>query len=168
MDPTPPERSNKAKRVGVCLLALGVLLILTHELVLSVYQVSGVSMLPALRDGQRVVVLKRFYAVARGDQLVFKNPNAPDEVLVKRVLFLPGERFEVAGGQIRLDGGSGGSIGSHLQPGVGALGRIPASVVPSESFFLVGDNLAESIDSRTLGAIPRRLVVGKVVRTLGQ
>jgi len=30
-------------------------------------------------------------------------------------------------------------------------------------YFLLGDNRTESVDSRRLGPIPRRLVVGKVI-----
>lgn len=168
---TPPPPSKARRRLGLGLLLLGLALIVVHELVLSVYLVRGVSMLPALHDGERVVVLKRFYEVGRGDRLVFHNPNAPDEILVKRVLFLPGERFEVHDHRIEVHGPHGAArevqVG-YLKPGVDGLGRIPASVVPDDSFFLVGDNLGESIDSRVLGAIPRRLVIGKVIRTLGR
>ena len=36
-----------------------------------------------------------------------------------------------------------------------------ALIVPSDSYFVLGDNRADSFDSRQWGALPRALVVGR-------
>ena len=42
--------------------------------------------------------------ISRGDLLVFRNPHASDEVLIKRVLALPGETLKVEAGRLLVDG----------------------------------------------------------------
>jgi len=39
--------------------------------------------------------------------------------------------------------------------------------VPPGSYFMLGDNRGNSLDSRTWGAIPRSTVIGKVVHRVG-
>ena len=48
------------------------------------------------------------------------------------------------------------------RPKLRAVKRIER-VLPDGSVFLIGENLSQSTDSRTFGAIPRRSILGKVV-----
>ena len=133
--PSPwPRRLRWAAGV---VLAACLSLLLVNQLLLTVFVVEGVSMEPTLRPGQRVLVLRPCGEIGPRDLLVFKNPTAPEEVLLKRVLGRPGEEV-------------------HME------GYAPVRVEEAH-FFLVGDNAAHSIDSRTFGAVSRRLVIGKVV-----
>jgi len=122
-------------------LSVALTLVLVNELLLTVFVVEGISMEPTLRDGQRVLVLRAHGEIGLRDLLVFKNPTAPEEVLLKRVLGLPGE-------EIRREG--------H-----------PPIRVPEAHFFLLGDNRDHSIDSRQFGTVERRLLIGKVVYPRG-
>jgi signal peptidase I len=119
---------------------------------LLVVRVVGVSMLPALRPGERVLSVRRPYGrpVRRGDLVVHRLPALAAAVaglppgvppsalplLVKRVVALAGEAI----------------------PGGG--------VVPPGCVFVVGDH-PESTDSRHYGPIPLTGVVGRVVALLG-
>lgn len=138
-------------------------LVACHALLLTVFQVDGASMEPALHHGQRLLVLRPLGEVARGDLLVFHNPIAPDEVLVKRVLGLPGEQLLTEGSHLYADGFE--LADPYLKPGTTTGALAPVRVEP-DHFFLLGDNRNDSVDSRRLGSIPRRLVIGKVVWAL--
>ena len=162
----PTEAPSKWVRAFRCLagaiLGAVVALALVQQLLLSVHQVRGVSMEPALQDGERVLVLKPLGQIARGDLLVFRNPIDPDQVLVKRVLALSGEEIAARGGQLYLNQRRFEEPYATDQP----LPELLPTRVPAEHFFVVGDNRQASIDSRQLGTVGRRHVVGKVLRTL--
>jgi signal peptidase I len=127
------------------------------------YAIPSASMAPTLQAGDHILVTPYrtpFLAdrPERGDVIVFRSPHDPDELLVKRVVALPGDLVESRGGRVR--------IGMHavaepylLAPAES--GAISAQIVPADSYFVMGDNRANSWDSRNWGALPRELVVGR-------
>lgn len=135
-----------------------------QALLLTVCVVSGRSMEPTLADGQRVLVLRVLSGVQRGDLVVFKNPDAPEDLLVKRVVALPREEVRARTGQLLV--GDYVVDEPYVLPGT-SVGDLAASRVPDGCYYLLGDNRAESADSRAFGAVDRRLFVGKVVLSLG-
>lgn len=138
--------------------------VLCQSLVFTVCVVTGRSMQPTLAPGERVVVLRFTSGVQRGDLVVFKNPDAPEDLLVKRVLGLPREQVEARSGRFIV--GDFVVDEPYVLPGTSA-GDVATSRVPDDCYYLLGDNRAESVDSRAFGAVDRRLFVGKVVLSLG-
>jgi len=150
--------------VAAVLLALG----LNHFVVQAFYIPSG-SMETTLIPGDRVLVNKISYdvhAVHRGDIVVFvkpatdATPNIKD--LIKRVIGLPGERIASGPhGQVLIDGKPIAqpwlSAGALSQPGP----DIQPQVIPAGHIFMMGDNRGDSADSRVIGAVPDRLIVGR-------
>lgn len=136
---------------------------LCHSLLFSVCVVSGASMRPTLAPGERVLVYRLASEFTRGDLVVLKNPDAPDDLLVKRVLGLPREQVAARAGRVVV--GEFVVDEPYVLPGT-SVGDIPASRIPDDHYFVLGDNRAESVDSRAFGAVDRRLVVGKVVLSL--
>lgn len=110
-----------------------------------VVTVHGRSMLPTYSDGDRVLARHRRSAPpARiGDVVVADLPHRPGAAdrVVKRVAAAPGD---------------------PVPPGVAA----PGSRVPAGSYVLLGDNPAESADSRHYGYVAADRVVGVVLRHL--
>jgi signal peptidase I len=159
--------------LGILVLVAVVLAVLLRAFVVQVFYVPSTSMLPTLRPGDRILVDKLSYhlhAVDRGDIIVFARPPAehcggpvvPD--LVKRVIGLPGDRISSRGNQVVIDGKP---IPQPWLPTGTVLGKpIPPTVVPPNSFYVLGDNRARSCDSRYWGVVPRSLVVGKVVAVI--
>ena len=126
------------------------------------YKVLGYSMEPNLYQGQYMLVNKIEYWLhppARGDVIVFQPPNDPSGIpLIKRVIGLPGERIEITGGQVLIDG-------TRLEePYVrGQTARNHAEVVPADAVFVMGDNRGNSSDSRAWGPLPQEYIVGRAV-----
>lgn len=112
-----------------------------------VVQVSGDSMLPTLKNGQRLLMSKAYWlvgAIQRNDIVVFRNP-AGGPPLIKRVVGLGGDviDFEIVPREWTL------SRGEY---------RVPAGTL-----YVVGDNRPVSEDSRTLGPLDPSDCLGKVV-----
>jgi len=119
------------------------------------------SMEPALSDGDWILFEK--LVMSRGgpgrfDIVVFKAPEDPDTVYIKRVVGLPNEIVEARGGALWVDGDPQ-ALPVGVDWGKESFGP---ETVRAAHYFVVGDHLAASEDSRTWGAVPRDYILGRV------
>jgi signal peptidase I len=118
---------------------------------------------PTLLTGDRIIVSKFSYYFRepeRGDVIVFKYPLDPKRAFVKRVAALGGETVAVRDGRLYVDGVP--VVEEYLSPGVSYRDFGPLRV-PEGSLFMLGDNRANSDDSRVWGDLDEDLVIGKAV-----
>jgi len=113
-----------------------------------------------------VVLVRRWRSPQRWDVLVLQSPTGADELLVKRVVGLPGERVALRAGGVWADGRRVLPGNKSLAASVyyGAFGS-PQWRLGDDQWFVVGDNQVVSVDSRNWAApagVPARLVVGVV------
>jgi signal peptidase I len=138
--------------------------LLVKTFLLQAFFIPSLSMSPTLEEGDRVLVNKLSYDlhdVHRGDLVVFERPPAePTGIkdLIKRVVALPGETIEARDGNVYVNGEPLDE--SYLEDGV-RTDNLPRQVVPDGHLFVMGDNRANSYDSRMFGAIDADLVVGR-------
>jgi signal peptidase I len=133
---------------------------LVATLVLPVLQISGTSMEPTLNNGEIVVLIKTSN-LKRGDLCGFAYSN---KILIKRVIGLPGDTIFIdEDGTIYINGYA------LEEPYITekAFGECDIEfpyTVPEEEYFLMGDQRATSIDSRStvIGCIPRDQIIGKL------
>jgi signal peptidase I len=122
-------------------------------------QVLGQSMEPNLHSTQRVVVEKVtyrfFHGPRRGDIVVIDLPGQT-EMLIKRVVGLPGESVKVRNGQVYIDGEPLDEPWT-VRPGGGNYGP---QTIPPLRVFVMGDNRGASNDSRSFGPVAIEHVVG--------
>lgn len=123
------------------------------------FEVRGYSMEPTLYDGQYLIVSKviyRIYPPERGDIIVFRPPNGDDGEYIKRIVGLPGETIEIRDGIVWIDGVP------LAEPYIVSLGGSSAPRTLGEGeYFVLGDNRANSSDSRSWGALPEEEIIGK-------
>ena len=123
-------------------------------------QVLGQSMEPNLHTSQRVVVEKVtyrfFHGPRRGDIVVIDMPSQ-SEMLIKRVVGLPGETIHVRKGKVFIDGEE---LKEPWTVHLGGSSYGPA-VIPPLQVFVMGDNRGASNDSRSFGPVPIEGVVGQ-------
>lgn len=124
------------------------------------YRVEGDSMLPSLRHGESVLVVRtrfRWNRLRRGDMAVFEHPGADAGISIKRVVGMPGEDIKIAGGLVYLDDEllaedyTQGSREAEDQEWYNG---------PDE-YFLLGDNRAVRGDSRAYGPLPGKSIKGR-------
>jgi signal peptidase I len=114
--------------------------------------VEGESMAPALTDGDRLLAGRLAYrltAPKRGDIVLLCDPSRPGSECIKRILALPQEI-------VRLDG----LVATVSEDAAGA-GVEEWKLGPGE-YFVTGDNVAHSTDSRSFGPVKGSAILGRV------
>lgn len=164
--PAPPPASRRPsllawlREVVETLLPAVVIAVLINMFLAQATRVYGQSMEPTLHTNQRLIVEKisyRFHGPRRGDIVVLKFPEHGEELLIKRVIGLPGEKMEIHDGTVYIDGRPlDEPYLTQKTPG-----NMPAVVVPPLHVFVLGDNRSASNDSRVFGPVPIANIVGK-------
>ncbi|MEE2775773.1 MAG: signal peptidase I [Acidobacteriota bacterium] len=117
-----------------------------------------VNRLVARADSGALARLLPSRTIRRGDLLLHRDPVNPATLLVKRCIGLPGERIELRGGAIRIDGAPISTTAFGSTP----TGDAPLSrVIPDGHYFVLGDRRERSLDSRGWGAVPSELILGR-------
>ncbi len=128
------------------------------------YRVEGSSMEPAYPAGHCFLVDRLTYrrrGPARGEVVVFTHPGLDGKALMKRVVGLPGERVQIAGGRTFIDGVALTEPLVEATDGVGPAEGLEWGLGPDE-WFVLGDRRGDSLDSRRLGPVRREWLVGRV------
>ncbi len=148
------------------------------------FWVTGSSMFPNVHDGQKLVVNKASYREfhvgswaqrvpfldpdkngivrpfgdpRRGDVVIFHAPPEPTKNFIKRVIGLPGETVEVKAG-IPYINGLAIKEDYITRPDTRSVAAVK---VPPDEFYVMGDERADSYDSRSWGLLPREKLIGK-------
>ncbi len=153
-------RQKSILRIVIEPLAVAVVLACAVRATLSLYTIPSASMRPTLETGDHIIVTPyRGTMPARGDIIVFRAPDHPAEFRVKRVIALPGDFLDTTAGRVRI---GGHALSEPYLLKQSETGSIPPQLVPAQSLFVMGDNRADSVDSRNWGALPSELVMGRV------
>ena len=169
--PAPKRLHRLVLEWGVILLAALLVSVGLRTFVLQTYYIPSGSMEPTLMVGDRIIVDKLavdWGTIHRGDILVFKAPptencgGTPVVDLVKRVIGIPGDRLYSIGNTIYVNGQVLHENWPHSEPLGNAIATAnhPVVVAPN-NYFMMGDNHADSCDSRMWGTITRSDVIGK-------
>ena len=141
--------------------------VLVFVFVTRVMYVHGTSMVPTLKNGEKVLVSDLFYEPARGDIVVFKKDSYDDnKALVKRVIAVEGDvvNIDFERGIVYVNGEA--IEEDYLEVLTNTkIDFIGPQTVPESCIFVMGDNRNASTDSRDkrIGMVDKRLVVGKVL-----
>lgn len=131
----------------------GVVLLLVFGLTLFFYfsfntvVVSGKSMLPTFKSGQRLLSSRAYWLVGtiQNKDIVVIKGEGPSEYFIKRVYKMAGEVVDFA------------NVPENWQITNGEY------IVPKGHVYVLGDNREYSEDSRKYGAVPLDRILGKIV-----
>ena len=135
------------------------------------FYVSGASMEPSFYDHEYLIIDEftyRFDAPSRGDIVVFHYPLNTNEIFIKRVIGLPGEKIQFKEGKVYIfnDANPDGSVLDEpylvSNTETYSYGKDTVTLGPGE-YYLLGDNRTDSQDSRIFGPVKRNLIIGRVI-----
>jgi len=145
------------------------------------FKIPTSSMVPTFKPGDRIFVNKFIYGATiplvdirlpkirepeRGDIIVFTSPVERKKYLVKRLVGKPGDIIEIRDHRLRINGEPVREPQIFTKIDYYNMGEYATShgsiKVPPESYFVLGDNSRNSVDSRYWGFVPKKNVAGKV------
>ena len=132
-----------------------ILVLLIKFFVVSPIRVNGSSMYSTLHDGD-IMILNiidyKFNDIERFDIVVVKEKN---ELIIKRVIALPGEKVTYKDNKLYINDklvkdkyGNGFTNNFNYK-------------IPKGTYFVLGDNRENSMDSRVFGPFKRKDIIGK-------
>ncbi len=110
----------------------------------------GSSMEPTLHDGDKVKAFSIYRELNRADMVLFASPESPSITMIKRIVGLPNETIEIKEGHVLINR----IIINEpyiLEPPSYSFGP---TVIPDNSYIVLGDNRNNSKDSHKFGAVP--------------
>jgi signal peptidase I len=163
--PNPPVRL----RTGLAVWArdLIISLAISAFIIVFLYQpvkVEGTSMMPSLEDQERIFVNKFVYRlepIERGDVVVFRYPRDPSKSYIKRVVGVAGDRIRIEAGQVYVNDQP--LTEDYVPSAYIDMRSYPEIVVPTNSYFVLGDHRSMSNDSRDFGPVNQSFIYGKAV-----
>jgi signal peptidase I len=152
----------KARTVVSLSAQLALLALIVAAFFVRAPHVDGPSMEPRVHAGEFVLIntlAYRFGPIRRGDVVSFTHDAPNPETYIKRVVGLPGERVEITGGIVRIDGKPLDEPYVQFRDHRSA----PPTIVPPHAYYVLGDNRADSDDSRDWGVLRQSDVVGRAL-----
>ena len=152
---------------GIWVRDLIISLAISAFIIIFLYQpvkVEGTSMMPSLEDQERIFVNKFVYRlepIERGDIVVFRYPRDPSKSYIKRVIGMAGDKIRIDGGQVYVNGQALDE--SYVPLEYTDSRSYPETVVPAQSYFVLGDHRSMSNDSRDFGSVNQSFIYGKAV-----
>jgi signal peptidase I len=176
------EKSNF--RIALTFILVALLGFATRTYFFSIRMVEGNSMNPTLHDGDFVLVNMWSRDFSQGDIAIFRPQGSPI-TLIKRIMAKPESIFYIDDYTVYINQGPLGGKKNALKD---AISLVPESVEgkkyftqwkldtidcrysdilrsKKDEFIMIGDNRCESSDSRVFGPIPRKEMVGKIIKS---
>lgn len=126
-------------------------------------KVEGVAMMPALNDGDLIIINRFADKFERGDIVIFLYPEDPVKSYIKRIVGLPNETVDIREGKVFINGQP--LLEPYIDPDLDQAQRSLAEVrLDADSYFVLGDNRDNSSDSRFWGPLKRKFIYGKYMR----
>jgi signal peptidase I len=183
-------RTRSIPRDLVSVLGASAIILVARASFADPYQVPSGSMEPTVQVGDQICVNKMAYGLrvpasqsyvvegagpARGDVVVLSSPS-DGQVLLKRVVAVPGDVVQVSDGHVAIDGApapvreADGGVVEELGGREHALSTengggpdFGPTRVPDGGYLVLGDNRGNSADGRYFGWVARGAILGRAV-----
>lgn len=151
-------------RIGAKILILVTTLWLVFGVCFGLHRVNGPAMSTRLEDGDLVLYTKLSNDYKEGDAVVYEIDGTQ---YTSSILAQPGDLIELdEKGHLYINGTQYSDYVVYTPEQSDFIAMSSAYRVPSDSYFLLNQNLEAIEDSRTFGAIPASFIRGKIIGVL--
>ena len=164
-----PKKSflQDVKEVAIFAIVVLAILIPLRLYVAQPFIVVGASMEPTFLTGEYLIIDELSYRITdpeRGQVIVFKYPNDPSKYFIKRIIALPNETISIKGDTITIKNKEHPE-GFILDESYINFEKGPdvTKELNTDEYFVMGDNRSVSLDSRSWGPLPKRLIIGRAI-----
>jgi len=159
-DPAAGRRRRRPSAFTIAIVLIA-LIVVVKLFVAEPFRIPSQSMEPTLRPGDQTLVNKLSGdSPDRGDLVAFHAPRT-GEILLKRVVAVGGDTVGLEDGVLVVDGRQVRE--PYADPdAIDSVYFGPVKVRPG-TIFVMGDNRANSDDSRDFGAVPTDRIIGRAV-----
>lgn len=125
------------------------------------FEMKGISMNPVYNENDLLMVLKTD-DIKAGDAIAYQTEDGA--YIIKRVIALPGQSVVIDDDdKIYIDGELFESSYIHIDEDTESYAGGMSYDLADDEYFVLGDNLHHSIDSRATGPVKAEKITGKVV-----
>lgn len=127
-----------------------ILAVFVSEVLIVNSKIPSGSMENTIMTGDKLIALRTSYWFKnpkRGDIVVFKFPDDPSELFIKRVIGTPGDTIEIIDGKLYINNSKTPVKEDYIKEPMDKEDFGPYTV-PKDSYFMLGDNRNDSLDSR--------------------
>ena len=162
-----PDKKTSLKRevfdlVETLVYAL-VIVTITFTFFFKMAGVQGESMIYTLYNQDRLIISNLFYKPKNGDIVVLSIPEIFDKPIIKRVIATEGQTVDISDkGDVYIDGVKIDEPYIHDKTNKKLHNKYPY-LVPQGHIFIMGDNRNNSKDSRDVGCVNVKNIMGKAV-----
>ena len=145
------------------LVAVFVIVVMTIIFLFRTVGVEGESMMYTLKDKDRLVISNFLYTPAVGDIVVLNLPDKFNVPIIKRIIATEGQMINITkDGDVYVDGQKREESYVHDKTTKKTYNSYPLKV-PEGCVFVMGDNRMHSSDSRDVGCVSAKNIVGRAV-----
>lgn len=154
----------------IVMLSAGLLLgLILSRLFFFVMKVETESMNPSLKTGDRVVI-SRFASAGKGDIVAVESPADEGRLILSRIIASEFETVEIRNRVVYINDTAADfkwnttRKESLIYPMKFTWrDNMPPVKLGKDEYFLLGDNFDSGYDSRIIGAVPERLIEGRII-----
>lgn len=139
----------------ISILIVGILAYVISTYFVQMAYVSGDSMLPTYEDGDIVFINKKFNKIEKNDVIVANKNNV---VMIKRVVGVENDRIIIKDNKLYINDKEYEKLEDIVEYGIAS----EEITVGKDEYFVIGDNINKSIDSRykEIGLIKKSEIIG--------
>jgi signal peptidase I len=126
-----------------------------------VYRISGSSMAPTLRSGEYTIVDTWIYQHVNPERkdIVLLKLNYSRTSYIKRIVAVPGDTISFNRNSFKLESPTNKIIKESLEYKL-ENGKV-TMVIPENNYFVIGDNITNTQDSRHFGTVKKKEILGR-------
>lgn len=154
----------------IVMLSAGLLLgLILARLFFFIMTVNTGSMNPNVKNGERILI-SRIAAIKKGDIVAVESPADEGRIILSRVIASEFETVEIRNRIVYINDTVAQFNWNILKEDSTIYpmkftyrDNMPPVKLGKDEFFLLGDNFNSAYDSRTFGAVPERLIEGRII-----